>query len=154
MKEVKQYMNEKRKDDIYYVCTMIEYVARITNNRRRDIVQKISKKNIEHQLKVASVNHCLSYEQVSDEWIEEYGIEMGGFDSVEACKYTVPSVNAIGRVYQQLVLETMEANEEAQAIIDVFSSFISDEISNFNSNVYYSNPDYLRCSYEEGILLA
>lgn len=24
----------------YYVCTMIEYVARVTNNRRRDIVRK------------------------------------------------------------------------------------------------------------------
>ena len=147
-------MNEKRQDDIYYVCTMIEYVARATNNRCRDIVKKLSKKNIEHQLKVAEVNHCLSYEQVSDEWIEEYGIVVGNFDNVNECKYTVPSVNAIGRVYQQLVIETMEVNEEAQAIIDVFSSFISDEISNFNSNVYYSNPDYLKCSYQEGFLLA
>lgn len=146
-------MNEKRKDDIYYVCTMIEFVARATNNRRRDVVKKFSKKDIEHQLKVAEVNHCLSYEQVSDEWIEQYGIVEGDYNNVKECKYTVPSVNAIGRVYQQLVIETMEVNEEAQAIIDVFSSFISDEISNFNSNVYYSSPDYLKCSYEEGFLL-
>ena len=26
---------------------------------------------------------------------------------------------------------------------DIFSSFITDEISDFNSNVYYTNPDYL-----------
>ena len=147
-------MNEKQKDDIYYVCTMIEFVARVTNNRRRDIVKKLSKKNIEHQLKVAEVNHCLSYEQVADEWIEEYGIAEGMYDTVKECNYTIPSVNAIGRVYQQLVLETMEENNEAQAIIDIFSSFISDEISNFNSNVYYSSPNYLKCSYEEGVLLA
>ena len=147
-------MDEKRKDDIYYVCTMIEYVARATNNRRKDVVRKLSKNNIEHQLKVAEVNHCLSYEQVSDEWIEQYAILDGDFDTVKACKYTIPSVSAIGRVYQQLVVATAEENEEAQAIIDVFSSFISDEISNFNSNVYYSNPDYLKCSYEEGALLA
>lgn len=146
-------MDEKRKDDIYYVCTMIEFVARATNNRRKDVIKKFSKKNIEHQLKVAEVNHCLSYEQVADEWIEQYGITKGVFDSESECKYTVPSVNAIGRVYQQLVISTMRRNEEAQAIIDVFASFISDEISNFNSNVYYSNPDYLKCSYEEGVLL-
>ena len=42
----------------------------------------------------------------------------------------------------------------AQAILDVFSSFITDEISDFNSNVYYTNPDYLRCSYLEGKMLA
>ena len=41
-----------------------------------------------------------------------------------------------------------------QAMIDVFTSFICDEISDFNSNVYYSNPDYIRCSYLDGRLLA
>ena len=61
---------------------------------------------------------------------------------------------SIGRVYQQLVLATIKGDDVAQAIIDVFTSFISDEISNFNTNVYYSNPDYLRCSYEAGFLLA
>lgn len=146
-------MDEKRKDDIYYVCTMIEYVARITKNHRKDVVCKLSKKSIEHQLRVAEVNHCLSFEQVADEWIEQYGIQVGKYDTVKECKYSVPSVTAIGRVYQQLVLATYKEGEEAQAVIDVFSSFISDEISNFNSNVYYSNPDYLRCSYNEGFLL-
>ena len=147
-------MNEKRNDDIYYVCTMIEYVARVTKNHRKDIVARISKKDMEHELKVAEVNHCLSFEQVSDEWIEQYGIVEGNFDTVTTCKYNVPSVTSIGRVYQQLVLATTEEDEEAQAIKDVFASFISDEISYFNSNVYYSNPDYLRCSYQEGTLLA
>lgn len=146
-------MNNKLKDDIYYVCTMIEYVARLTDNHRKDVVKKISIKDMEHQIKVAEVNHCLSYEQVADEWIEQYKIERGNFNTIKDCRYEIPSVNAIGRVYQQLVVETTKENEEAQAIIDVFSSFISDEISNFNSNVYYSTPDYLRCSYEEGVLL-
>lgn len=147
-------MNNKLKDDIYYVCTMIEYVARLTDNHRKDVVKKISRKDMEHQIKVAEVNHCLSYEQVADEWIEQYKIERGDFNTIKGCRYEIPSVNAIGRVYQQLVIETAKENEEAQTIIDVFSSFISDEISNFNSNVYYSTPDYLRCSYEEGVLLA
>ena len=147
-------MNEKRKDDIYYVCTMVEFVARATKNHRSDIVAKMTRESIEHQLKVAEVNHCLSFEQVSDEWIEQYGISTGNFDTVSECKYTVPPVTAIGRVYQKLVTETAKMGEEAHAIIDVFSSFISDEISDFNSHVYYSNPDYLKCSYEEGTLLA
>lgn len=147
-------MNVKLKDNIYYVCTMIEYVARLTDNRRKDVVKKLSKKDIEHQIEVAEVNHCLSYEQVADEWIEQYKIENGNFNTIKDCRYEIPSVNAIGRVYQQLVIETTQDHEEAQTIIDVFSSFISDEISNFNSNVYYSTPDYLKCSYEEGVLLS
>ena len=31
--------------------------------------------------------------------------------------------------------------------------FISDEIENYNSSLYYSNPDYIRCSYEAGEIL-
>lgn len=33
-----------------------------------------------------------------------------------------------------------------EAIKNVYNSFISEEISDFNSNVYYSNPDYIKCS--------
>ena len=40
-----------------------------------------------------------------------------------------------------------------EAIKKVYSSFISDEIANYNSSVYYSNPDYIKCSYEAGYLL-
>ena len=103
---------------------------------------------------MAEVNHCLSFEQVAEELIEEYNISNGDFDTVAECKYTVPSITSIGRVYQMLVLAVCENEDVEQAIIDVFSSFISDEISDFNSNVYYSNPDYLRCSYLDGRLLA
>ena len=38
-------------------------------------------------------------------------------------------------------------------LINIFNSFISDEISNFNSDFYYQNPDYLEWSYREGKLL-
>lgn len=146
-------MDNKTKDDIFYVCTMIEYVSRKTKNRRKDVVAKLGENGIAHQLEAASVNHSLSFEQVCDEWIEDYCITEGDYDTVSGCKYSVPSETAIGRVYQDLVLHTADDNDAVSGISDVFSSFISDEISDFNSSVYYSNPDYLRCSYREGVLL-
>lgn len=147
-------MTNQRIDDIFYVCTMIEYVGRHTKNRRRDVVSCLGEKGVAHQLKAASMNHALSFEQVSDEWIEDYRIPEGEFDSVAACRYKVPAETAIGRVYQTLVLDTMKNDDAVRGIMDVFVSFISDEISDFNSSVYYSNPDYLKCSFEEGFLLA
>ena len=146
-------MDEKKKDNIFYVCSLIEFIARETKNHRRDVVSRFTREEIEHELEVADVNHCLSFEQVSDELIEQYNIPEGDFDTVSECKYTVPSVTAIGRVYQQLVLSEAGIEHAAQGILDVFSSFISDAISDFNSSVYYSSPDYLRCSYEDGYLL-
>lgn len=139
-------------DDLFYICTIIEYVARNTHNHVRDVVNKLSDEDIEHQLKAASVNHCLTMEQICDEWIEDYNISEGNFDNVTSCKYTVPSVTSIGRVYQVLI-ESVMKNSVIDTLRKVYNSFISDEISDFNSSFYYSNPDYLKCSYEEGYVL-
>ena len=112
-----------------------------------------TKADMERQLRLAEVNHCLSFEQVSDELIEDYNISDGTFDTVAECRYTVPSFTSIGRLYQGLVLSAMKNDDAAQAILDVFSSFISDKISDFKTDLYYQNPDYLEWSYREGKLL-
>ena len=129
-------MENKVKDDIFYVCTLIEYIARATRNHRKDVVEYFNEDDLARQLRLAEVNHCLSFEQVSDEIIEEYDIKDGDYDTVSECKYEVPSVTSIGRVYQMLVLAVIKENLIEKTIKDVFSSFISDEISDFNSNVY------------------
>ena len=141
-------MTEKQKNDVLYVCSLIETIARKTKNHRQDVIRHFTKAGIERQLRLAEVNHCLSFEQVSDELIEDLNIPDGDFDTAAECRYTVPSATSIGMLY------TMKDEDAAQAILDVFSSFITDEISDFNSNVYYTNPDYLRCSYLEGKMLA
>lgn len=65
-------MTENERNDFFYVCSMIEYTARRTKNHRYAIVEKLQEKGVKKQLHDAPVNHCLSFEQVSDEWIEEY----------------------------------------------------------------------------------
>ena len=147
-------MTEKQKNDVLYVCSLIDTISRKTKNHRHYVIRHFTKAGIERQLRLAEVNHCLSFEQVSDELIEDLNIPDGDFDTAAECRYTVPSATSIGMLYQGLVLSTMKDEDAAQAILDVFSSFITDEISDFNSNVYYTNPDYLRCSYLEGKMLA
>ena len=56
-------MTEKEKNDYFYVCSLIEYTARQTKNKRRVIVEALGKTGIEKQLYEAEVNHCLSFEQ-------------------------------------------------------------------------------------------
>lgn len=148
-------MNDNEKNDLFYVCSLIEFIGRKTKNRRSTIIDILGKKEIKRQLELAEVNHCLSFEQVSDEIIEYFNIEDGTFDSVGICKYTVPSVQSIGKNYQRLIIDVMDENIElVDMIYKVFKSFISDEISDFNSSVYYSNPQYLKYSFLEGKLLA
>lgn len=52
-------MNDKRKDDIFYVCTLIEYISRQTYNHRKDIISYFDKSDLSRQLRLAEVNHCL-----------------------------------------------------------------------------------------------
>ena len=147
-------MNDKDKNDLLYVCSLIEFLGRVTNNHRSTLVKILGKEEIKRQLKLAEVNHCLSFEQVSDELIEYFNISKGEFDTVSTCKYDVPSYLAIGKDYQRLIIDVGSKQESIEeTIYNVFTSFISDEISNFNSSVYYSSPDYLKWSYIEGKLL-
>ena len=119
-------MTEKQKNDVLYVCSLIETIARKTKNHRQDVIRHFTKAGIERQLRLAEVNHCLSFEQVSDELIEDLNIPDGDFDTAAECRYTVPSATSIGMLYQGLVLSTMKDEDAAQAILDVFSSFITD----------------------------
>lgn len=113
-------MTEKQKNDVLYVCSLIETIARKTKNHRQDVIRHFTKADIERQLRLAEVNHCLSFEQVSDELIEDLNIPDGDFDTAAECRYTVPSATSIGMLYQGLVLSTMKDDDAAQAILDVF----------------------------------
>ena len=116
-------------------------------NKRGTIVSLLGKKGIEKQLYDAEVNHCLSFDQVSDELIEFYNIPEGDFDTISTCKYTVPNFMDIGKLYSIMIEDCAEEGKEVDELIAIFSSFISDEISNFNTDLYYQNPSYLECSY-------
>lgn len=146
-------MTENEKNDFFYVCSLIEYIARKTKNHRGKIVQSIGEAGIEKLLKDAEVNHCLSFEQVSDEVIDYYQIKEGDFDTVSNCKYTVPGYQDIGKLYSILIEDCAEKGAKVKELMQIFCSFISDAISNFNSDLYYQNPNYLECCYKEGKIL-
>lgn len=146
-------MTEKRKNDLFYVCSLIEYIARQTKNKRGVIVVALGKEGVVKQLYDAEVNHCLSFEQVSDEIIEQYSITKGDFDTITECKYTVPDFMDIGKLYSIMIEDCAEPGNEVNELINIFTSFISDKISDFQSDIYYQNPSYLECSYKAGYLL-
>lgn len=146
-------MTEKQKNDFFYVCSLIEYIARQTQNKRGTVVKYLGREGIDKQLYDAEVNHCLSFEQVSDELIEKYKIPKGDFDTITECKYTVPSFQDIGKLYCIMIEDCAEEGKEVDELLSIFSSFISDKISDFQTDVYYQNPSYLECSYQAGYLL-
>lgn len=146
-------MADSEKNNLFYVCSLVEYVARVTKNKRGVVANCLGPDGVEKELKDASVNHSLSFEQVGEEVVQRYNIPQGNFETIENCKYSVPSYTDIGRLYSIMIMDCAKPGEETDMLIKIFSSVISDYISNFNSDCYYQNPSYLEESFKAGELL-
>ena len=145
-------MTEQEKDNIYFVCCMIEVIGRKTKNRRHDVAMYL-RDGLAHELEYADITHCLPMEQTAEEWIESYDIHDGSYDTLAGSEYEIPSASSIGRVYQNLVLNTAASQQDTvKAIEAVFDSPIIDNITDFDSGVYYRSPSYLQYCYEKGEL--
>lgn len=140
----------KKSNDILYFCTLIEFIARKTHLTVKEVIEYFSVEDINNELQDAEINHCSSFEEVSDEIIERYGIS---YDNQAYDINSFPSFLKIGFVYKNLVEDISDNNDIAQNIKNVFSSFISDEISNYESDVYYSSSEYLKNCFLTGKLI-
>lgn len=147
---------EPQKDnDLFFTCSLIDYIARKTKNIRADVGNQLGKERLERIYDLADVYHCDNINQVSDDFIEEAQIKNGTFDNVGECKYAIPSHWDIGKVYKRLIKQVAE-NEKISiidALIKVYNSFISAKIDDYNSSVYYENPSYIFESYKENKIL-
>ena len=147
---------EPQKDnDLFYTCGLIEYIARKTKNIRSEVVKKLGKDRISKIYEFADVYHCDYIDAVSDDFIEDANIVPGEFDNVADCGYAVPSHWDIGKVYKRLIkmVATYEKIGVVDALIEVYNSFISSKIDDYNSSVYYENPNYIFECYKEKEML-
>ena len=103
-----------QKDDVYFICYMVERVARRIHQKNSYIVNKIGKKQLEHLISVANVLHSENPKSVEDDWIEEYQLEEGNVDVTDVDKDLVdriPTALQMGKVYQRLISDTMQMEE-------------------------------------------
>lgn len=147
---------ESQKDnDLFFTCSLIEYISRKTKNIRADVVNALGKDRISKIYDLADVYHCDNIDSVSDNFIDEANIVSGEYDNVADCGYAVPSHWDIGKVYRRLIKMVAEDEkiEYVDALIEVYNSFISSKIDDYNSSVYYENPNYIFECYKEKKML-
>lgn len=143
---------KKEYNDLFYVCSLIEYTARKTKNYRRVVVNAIGEEGLQHLYELADVYHSDNIDKVSDELIEKYHISIGHFDNIAQARYAIPTHWDIGKVYQRLIINICQNTNIApiNALIEVYNSWIADKIDDYNSSMYYENPGYLYASYQKG----
>lgn len=133
-------------NDLYFVCYMIERVARSLKQRNRYVVEQIGSDGLARQLSIAETNHCLNPEQVVSNWKEEYNLMEGNVDVTAIdSEYTdkVPTDLQMGKVYARLIDSVARQGRDLVLTIQsVYASPICDAIDNYNSSAYYE-PSYV-----------
>jgi hypothetical protein len=144
--------DDRVKNDILFVCAIIEQIGRMTKNLRSDVVRLLGEKSVAKLLELADIYHCEALENTASDFIEKHNIKDGNFDNVADCQYSVPSVMDIAENYQELVVTATEKQgfTPIAALFSVYSSPISARIDDYNSSMFYENPEYLYLSYIEG----
>lgn len=132
-------------NDLFFTCALIDYIARKAKNSRADVVNRLGKEQISKIFELAGIYHCDNPDRVCDDFIESAHIETGSFDNIADCGYAVPSYWDIGKVYKRLIKMVAEdkKTDVIDALFEVYNSFISPAIDDYNSSFYYENPLFI-----------
>jgi len=143
---------DKKSNDLFYVCSLIDYIARKTKNHRKDVVNALGSENIQKLYDLADVYHSDNIDKVSDEFIMKAGLTAGDFDNVGDCNYRIPTHWDIGKVYKRLILGIMrEKNVDLiDALFSAYNSFVSEKIDDYNSSFYYEYSGNILISFLTG----
>ena len=141
-------------NDLYFVCYMIERVARKLHQPNRYVVNALGYDELYRQLSLASVLHSDNPAKVENDWIEENNLVKGDFD-VTAVRSDldvhIPSPTQMGKVYKRLILGTMKEGEDwVKAIIRVYNSPFCETLDNYNSSAFYEPSPVIIRAYLNG----
>jgi len=142
----------KTDNDLFFTCSLIEYIARETKNRRSDVVNTLGD-DLRRIYEYADIFHCEPIAKVADDFISRANIKNGDFDNISACKYTVPDYWDIGDVFSRLILDCGSSSDVVTNIKEIYNSWITDNLMNYNSDLYYQPRDYLKACYNAGEIL-
>lgn len=146
-------MGTKNNNNLFFTCSLIEYIGRTVKQKRGDVVKVLGKNRIERIYSYADVFHCEPIEKVAWEFIEDSNMENGNFDNVALCRYTIPDYWDIGEVYERLIEDSYSDQDIVKGIWEVYHSWINDAISDYNTDFYYQPRDYIAACYDEGKVL-
>ena len=138
--------------DLFFTCSLIEYIGRECKLERGEVVKHIGKECLKRIYKYAGTLHCEPIEKVADDYIALCNIPQGTYDNVAKCKYDVPDYWTIGDVYGRLIEDVAKENV-VDTLMEVYQSWISNAISNYNSDFFYKSREYIYKCYEADEIL-
>jgi hypothetical protein len=143
---------DKNENNLFFLCSLIEYMGRKSKNHRNVVVNAIGKDDLQHIFDLADIYHSENMDKLAFEFTEKHHIKSGIFDNVANAKYSIPTHWDIGKVYKRLIIGISKKENKTviNTLSEVYNSWLSRKIEDFNSSVYYESPEYLFHSYLTG----
>lgn len=145
---------EITKNDLYFMCYMVERVARKLKQHNAYVVNTIGEAYLRHLISVANVLHSVNPMQVEADWITDYHLQQGTFDITAVDKdlcEQIPAATAMGKVYMRLILATLQPDEDyVQGMLRVYNNPICEVIDNYNASAYYEPSYVIARAYNDG----
>lgn len=137
---------EISKNDLYFICYMIERVARRLKQPNKYVVNSIGKNEWRRLISLANVLHCENPLKIEEEWVDEYQLMKGNFDVSKVDSdlvSSIPTVTQMGKVYMRLIIDTLLPGEDyVEGMVRIYNDQICEVIDNYNSSAYYE-PSYV-----------
>lgn len=142
-------------DDLFFLCSMIERIAREQKQTNAYVANCMGQRGLSEKLSLANVMHSENPLAVTDRLIEEFHVEKGTFDIAQVDPRLVdkiPTALDMGKVYSRLILSTLASGEDyAEGILRVYNDPICRIIDNYNGSAYYEPSYVLTRSYYNGV---
>lgn len=142
------------KDDVYFVCYMIERIARRLKQPNKYVANTMGHDELAKKLSLADTLHSANPLSVEADWTDEFNMQPGEYDVTKvdpALCETIPTATQMGKVYKRLIFDTLQPGEDyANAILRVYNDPICTVIDNYNTSAYYEPSHYIARSYYAG----
>lgn len=154
MKNIYFPEEEITSDDLYFICYMIERVARQLKQHNKYVVNAIGAEGFRHLLSCAQALHCENPLKVASDWIADYALEKGDFDITDVdpeLAGIIPTELDMGAVYQRLIVDTLSSKEDyVDGILRVYNDPICETIDNYNCSAFYEPSYVIARAYQDG----
>ncbi len=152
--ETTQYENakweekHKRGNALFYFCSLVEEMARLSSNSNVDIVNLLGAKAIDEILNNAELLHNQKLQTAAQKMLKKYSVKSSNYSLEKFSE--VPSSYTFADPVSKVVLYIVEKDKisEAQAITNFYNSPIMELINNFDVEMHLSNVQYVYESYK------
>lgn len=137
------------KESLFYLCSVIESISQDNGIKKKEVVQYLGSKGIEHIYEYADVFHCLPLAQSTDEISQCYHIPKKSDKDDKKRIYVWDS----GEVYSRLIEDISTPQNWVAKLQEVYQSWICDYLDDVNLPIYWQPRSYIKECYLQNKIL-